>query len=220
MNTLSQARWVTVWTRLAYDFIRLFNGSKYGLVGLNTTLTRFTRHLQGLHTVPPTCVRVMLDFTHSCMFDINWLLLMAWLHNISNFQRRNSYIYNYKNNGRCNRWQNKGIKTHEQIDRHCHIETVNTRTRPWLTILERVWFVLKPYWSYDDRLKTYVDTRVNDFMYCCIYGLMFYKPYTAFTDMYSNGPGVTRFRPRLVWLYVRFTRAANRESRVFCVRLA
>jgi len=51
--------------------IRLFNGSKYGLVRLNTIFTRFTWHSQGLHTVPPTCVRVMLEFTYLCMFDIN-----------------------------------------------------------------------------------------------------------------------------------------------------
>ena len=37
----------------------------YGLVRLNTTFTRLTGHLQGLHTVPPTFVRVI---THSCMF--------------------------------------------------------------------------------------------------------------------------------------------------------
>ena len=30
----------------------------YGLVRLNTTFTRLTGHLQGLHTVPPTFVRV------------------------------------------------------------------------------------------------------------------------------------------------------------------
>ena len=30
----------------------------YGLVRLNTTFTRLTGHLQGLHTIPPTFVRV------------------------------------------------------------------------------------------------------------------------------------------------------------------
>ena len=32
----------------------------YSLVRLNMTFTRLTGHLQGLHTVPPTFVRVML----------------------------------------------------------------------------------------------------------------------------------------------------------------
>ena len=36
----------------------------YGLhVRLNTTLTRLTGHLQGLHTVPPTFVRVVLELS-------------------------------------------------------------------------------------------------------------------------------------------------------------
>lgn len=44
----------------------------YGLVQLNTTLTRLAGHLQGLHTVPPTFVRVMLELSHICVcFDIN-----------------------------------------------------------------------------------------------------------------------------------------------------
>ena len=33
----------------------------YSLVRLKTTFTRLTGHLQGLHTVPPTFVRVMLE---------------------------------------------------------------------------------------------------------------------------------------------------------------
>ena len=36
----------------------------YGLVRLNTTFTRLTGHLQGLYTVPPTFVRVMLELSH------------------------------------------------------------------------------------------------------------------------------------------------------------
>ena len=36
----------------------------YTLVRLNTTFTRLTGHLQGLHTVPPTFVRVMLELSH------------------------------------------------------------------------------------------------------------------------------------------------------------
>jgi len=41
-------------------------------------------------------------------------------------------------------------------------ETVYTRTRPCLTILDHVWFLLEPYWSYGERLKPYVHTRVNN----------------------------------------------------------
>ena len=43
---------------------------------------------------------------------------------------------------------------------------------------------------------------------------------TRLSRMHSNGPCVTRIRPRLVRLCVRFTRMANRISRVFCVRQA
>ena len=44
----------------------------YGLVRLTTTFTRLTGHLQGLHTVPPTFVRVMLELSHiRVCFDIN-----------------------------------------------------------------------------------------------------------------------------------------------------
>ena len=43
----------------------------YGLVRLNTTFTRLTGHLQGVHTVPPTFVRVMLELSHiRVCFDI------------------------------------------------------------------------------------------------------------------------------------------------------
>ena len=40
----------------------------YGQVQLNTTFTPLTGHLQGLHTVPRTFVRVMLELSHSYMF--------------------------------------------------------------------------------------------------------------------------------------------------------
>ena len=36
----------------------------YDLVRLNTTLTRLTGHLQGLHTVSPIFVQVMLELSH------------------------------------------------------------------------------------------------------------------------------------------------------------
>ena len=36
--------------------------------------------------------------------------------------------------------------------------------------------------------------------------------------IHSNGPSVTRMRPWLARLYARFTRMANRISRVFCLR--
>ena len=116
-DILGQARFVTVWTRFANDFHTIVvrfqvrsNTVCYGLVQLNTTLTRLTGHLQGLHTVPPTFVRVMLELSHICVcFDINWLVLMAWLHKFSNFQQKS-----YKNG----RWQNKGIRNHDKTDRH------------------------------------------------------------------------------------------------------
>ena len=44
--------------------------------------------------------------------------------------------------------------------------------------------------------------------------------HTQLSRIHSNGPSVTRIRPRLVRLFVRFTRMANRISRVFCVRQA
>ena len=70
-DILNQARFVTVWTRLQNDFhtiavlFQLRSSTVcYGLVRLNTTFTRITRHLQGLHTVPPTFVRVMFELSH------------------------------------------------------------------------------------------------------------------------------------------------------------
>ena len=44
-----------------------------------------------------------------------------------------------------------------------------------------------------------------------------FKNHKRLSGIHSNGPSVTRIRPRLVRLYVRFTRMANR---VFCVRQA
>ena len=44
-----------------------------------------------------------------------------------------------------------------------------------------------------------------------------FKNHTRLSRIHSNGPSVSRIRPRLVRLYVRFTRMANRISRVFCV---
>ena len=103
---------------------------------------------------------------------------------------------------------------------------------------------MKPYWSYADRIKPVELTRGVDFMCGCIYGLVpshtvlydrlydytptwhpcqvfkTFKNHTWLSRIHSNGPSVTRIRPRLVPLYVRFTRMANRISRVFCVRQA
>ena len=59
----------------------------YGLVRLNTTFTRLTGHLQGLHTFPPTFVRVMLSFLY-VLIKKNLLVLMAWLHKFSSFQQK------------------------------------------------------------------------------------------------------------------------------------
>ena len=47
-----------------------------------------------------------------------------------------------------------------------------------------------------------------------------FKNHTRLLQLHSNGPSVTRIRPRLVRSYVRFIRMANRISRVFCVRQA
>ena len=47
-----------------------------------------------------------------------------------------------------------------------------------------------------------------------------FKNQTRLSRIHSNGPSVTRIRPRLVRLYVRFTRMVNHISRVFCVRQA
>ena len=47
-----------------------------------------------------------------------------------------------------------------------------------------------------------------------------FKNRTRLSKVHSNGPSVTRIRPWLVQLYVRFTRMANHIRRVFCVRQA
>ena len=51
-------------------------------------------------------------------------------------------------------------------------------------------------------------------------GFLSFKIHTRLSRIHSNGPSVTRIRPRVVRLYVRYTRMANRISRVFCVRQA
>jgi len=56
--------------------------------------------------------------------------------------------------------------------RQIDIETVHTCPWPYLTVLDHVSFILKPYWSYGDRLKTYVHARGVDFIYDCINGLI------------------------------------------------
>ena len=45
-----------------------------------------------------------------------------------------------------------------------------------------------------------------------------FEYHTRLLRIHLNGPSVTRIRPWLVRLNVRFTRMANRISRVFCVR--
>ena len=47
-----------------------------------------------------------------------------------------------------------------------------------------------------------------------------FKNHTWLSRIHSNDPSLTRIRPRLVRLCLRFTRMANRTSRVFCVRQA
>ena len=46
-----------------------------------------------------------------------------------------------------------------------------------------------------------------------------FKNHSQLSRIHSNDPSVTRIRPRLVRLYVQFTRVANRVSRVFYVSL-
>ena len=54
----------------------------------------------------------------------------------------------------------------------------------------------------------------------CVSFFKSFKNCTCLSRIHSNGPSVTRIRPRLVRLYVRFTQMAYRISRVFCVRQA
>jgi len=73
---------------ILYDCFTVPSTVKYGLVRLNTTFTRYTRHSQGLHTSRRLSSSYP-QFTHSCMFDINWLILMAWHHT---FNEKTYYI--------------------------------------------------------------------------------------------------------------------------------
>ena len=66
----------------------------YGLVRLNTTFTRLTGHLQGLHTVPTTFVRVMLELSHiRVCFDIKLTCLTS--NKFSNVQQRKYKNYRW-----------------------------------------------------------------------------------------------------------------------------
>ena len=96
---------------------------------------------------------------------------------------------------------------------------------------------MKPYWSCGDCIKPVVLTGEVDFMCGCIHGLSrsctmantiihghgtrvsFLKvlKIIQLSRIHSNGPSVTRIRPRLVRLYVRFTRMTNHISRMFCL---
>jgi hypothetical protein len=103
-NSVKQglSRFEHVCKRFSYDCCRVPSTVCYGLVWLNTTFTRLTWHLQGLHTVPQTFVRVMLELSHiRVWFDINWLQFW-WI----GFNRE------VIKNGR---WQNKGIRNHDRI---------------------------------------------------------------------------------------------------------
>ena len=105
----------------------------YGLVRLNATFTRFTRHSLGLHTVPPTCVRVMLDLSHIRVFlYVHWLTLMDWLQKYSNFQWRNTYIIVIKLMADATDGRKSEL---EIMKRRIAIDTMYTLTRPCLTIL-------------------------------------------------------------------------------------
>ena len=62
---------------------------------------------------------------------------------------------------------------------------------------------------------TIANTIIHDYQF-----FKSFKNHTRLSRIHSIGPSVTRIRPWLVRLYVRFTRMANRISRVFCVRQA
>ena len=85
-NILDQARFVTVWTRFANNFHTIAVQFQvrsitvcYGFVRLNTTFTRLTQHLQGLHTVPPTFVRVQFHTIYIQYWYV-WALSWSGLH--------------------------------------------------------------------------------------------------------------------------------------------
>ena len=68
------------------------------------------------------------------------------------------------------------------------------------------------------RYCTIANTIIHDMASVSVFKS--FKNLTQLSRIHSNGPSVTRTRPRLVRLYVRLTRMANRISRVFCVRHA
>ena len=57
-NILDQARFVTVCKTIFIQLLYVSSTVCYSLVRLNTTFTRLTGHLQGLHTVP----RLLFEF--------------------------------------------------------------------------------------------------------------------------------------------------------------
>ena len=71
------------------------------------------------------------------------------------------------------------------------------------------------------RSLTVLYDRLNDIYTRTSHPCQFFKSFknhTRLTRIHSNGPSVSRIKPRFIRLYVRFTRVANRVNRVFCVR--
>ena len=69
----------TICKTISYNCCTVPSTVCYGLVRLDTTFTRFAGHLQGLHTVPPTFVQVILELSHiRIRFDINLTRFDGW----------------------------------------------------------------------------------------------------------------------------------------------
>jgi len=158
-------------------------------------------------------------------FDKHCLILMAWLHTFSNIQRRstNKIVITY--NGQCNRWHNTGIS--DKTVRPCISEL--DRVRPYLTMYDsylnrtgRMAIVRKHMCTLICIRESGLHVRACMSAYTIIHGhdirtslCLSFKNRTRLSWVHSSG---TRIRPRLVRLYERITRVANRVGRVFCVR--
>ena len=87
-------------------------------------------------------------------------------------------------------------------------------TRALCFMYGRIYGLVRAHTVLYDRLYDYTRTS-----HPCQFFKSF-KNHTRLTRIHSNGPSVSRIRPRFIRLYVRFTRVANRVNRVFCVRRA
>jgi len=133
--------------RLEHDllpnFIGLFNSSKCVLVqsctikhdfySIYLTFTWFT------YGPADFCSSYAQIYMCVCVcFDVNLLKLMVWLYNFSTFQRINTNITVIKTMADAT----SDRKELEIMKRLIDIETVYSSSRPCLTVLEHVWFVL------------------------------------------------------------------------------